>query len=179
MTRAEALAVWAILAGSTSGRGLDDAELEIRAELITDLEFDAAKRAAIAYAQEAQWVPAVAELRAAVLAPDVPDAAAAWSEITNHVARHGWRSPPRPGSFSHPAVFEALRGLGSWADFCIGETAVNRAHFLRVYPAVREQARRAELVAPAYRPTLPASPAGELPAGPFGLGEALARRDER
>jgi hypothetical protein len=157
VTRQEALAVWAILAASSSGRELTEAELEVRAELVADLDFAAARRAAIAYAQEAQWLPSVAELRAAVLAPDVPEAAGAWSEVCEYVARHGWPAPPDETSFSHPAVFEALRGLGNWQDFCGGDGAVNRAHFLRVYPAVRERARRDELVAPAYRPALGAA----------------------
>jgi hypothetical protein len=160
MTRDQALGIWAILTAASPGRELSTDDLEIRAELITDLAFDDARDTAVSLARSVKWLPSVAEFREAVLAPTLPEAGEAWGEVCRVVHSRGWMTPPIETDFSDPLILRAVRALGAWPDFCAGDEAINRAHFLKIYPAMAERAR---VRAIAGSPPPAALPAGPLP----------------
>jgi hypothetical protein len=164
MTREQALSVWALLAAAAPGQPLPASALEIRAELITDLDFDDTRDAAVRLARSAKWLPSVAELREAVHAPALPEAGEAWGEVSRVVHRLGWTTPPTETDFSDPLILEAVRALGAWPDFCAGDEAINRAHFLKIYPAMAERARiNAIARGPSPRDALPRATVVSLP----------------
>lgn len=162
MTREQALSVWALLAAAAPGQTLPASALEIRAELITDLDFAETRDAAVRLARSVKWLPSVAELREAVQAPALPEAGEAWGEVCRVVHRLGWTTPPTETDFSDPLILRAVQALGAWPDFCAGDEANTRAHFLKIYPAMAERARRHAVAGPPPRGSLPA-PAVVMP----------------
>lgn len=93
----------------------------------------------------------VREAALAIARPEamVPDAAAAWEEVQAALQLVGWTRTPE---WSHPAVGDAVRALGGWRAVCESTTLMaDRAHFLRVYDAVRERHLRDAVATPAAR----------------------------
>jgi hypothetical protein len=160
MTRDEACGIWAILSAAAPGHELTRTDLEIRAELISDLDFADARVAAVRLARCAKWLPSVAELREAVNAPALPDAGEAWGEVCRVVHRLGWTTPPTETDFSDPLILRAVQSLGTWQVFCAGDEAINRAHFLKIFPAMAERARRHAIAGPPAHAALPAGITG-------------------
>jgi hypothetical protein len=163
MTREQALSVWALLAAAAPGQALPVSALEIRAELIADLDFADTRDAAVRLARCVKWLPSVAELREAVHAPALPEAGEAWGEVCRVVHRLGWTTPPTETDFSDPLILRAVQALGTWTDFCAGDEAINRAHFLKIFPALAERARRHAIAGPPPRTALPATTAAAAP----------------
>jgi len=170
MTREQALSVWALLAAAAPGQPLPASTLEIRAELIADLDFADTRDAAIRLARSAKWLPSVAELREAVHAPDLPEAGEAWGEVCRAVHRLGWTTPPTEADFTDPLILRAVQTLGAWPNFCAGDEAINRAHFLKIYPAMAERARAQAIAGP---------PARALPPAGIDLPDLRADRERR
>lgn len=170
MTREQALSVWALLAAAAPGQQLAVSALEVRAELIVDLDFADTRDAAVRLARSVRWLPSVAELREAVVAPSLPEAGEAWGEVTRVVRSHGWTTPPTEKDFSDPLILRAVQAFGSWPDFCAGDETINRAHFLKIYPAMADRARVRAIAGP------PASAA--LTAGPIALPNLRIDRDD-
>jgi hypothetical protein len=160
MTRDEAIGIWVILSAAAPGRELTESDFEIRAELIVDLDFADARDAAVRLARTAKWLPSVAEFRETVCAPALPDAGEAWGEVHRVVHRLGWMTPPTEGDFSDPLILRAVQSLGTWQDVCAGDEAITRAHFLKIYPALAERARRHAIAGPPVHAALPAGPTG-------------------
>jgi len=158
MNRDEAVTVWALLGAAASGRELSEGDLELRAELIVDLDAAVARRVAVDLARTCRFVPSVGEFRDAVLAATEGPAltpADVIAELFDAVRRRGWIDPPGPGDLS-PAAARALEAMGGWMTFCEGDEMVNRAHLVKLIPPLlgRPEAPR--------RPAVEAAPAPEL-----------------
>lgn len=165
MTRDEALACWAILGAAMPGHQLGEEQLAIRAELIGDLDAEAARGAALGLAQSGRWMPSVAEFREAVIAPSLPTPEAVWGEILQLVADFGYPTPPCEHQCS-PAAWRTIRALGGWQRVCEGDERVDRAHVLKqIAPPILDRLRRELLAGPALRPELEAA-SGEVVALP-------------
>lgn len=157
MTPEEAITIWSVLGAANTGRQLTAEELATRAELILDLDGPRATAAAKVWAQDQKWFPSVAEFREAALDPGILESGEVWAELIAYVHAHGWDEPPGVGSFSHPVALAAARAMGDWQDFCAGDVIANRAHFLKLYPEIRDRFRRMALVDPAVAAALEAA----------------------
>jgi Loader and inhibitor of phage G40P len=120
--------------------------LEVYRIWLSDLPYEPARAAVVTIIATERFFPTVAEIReaAAQLVTGVPVAEAAWAEVMAAVREHGMDGWPE---WSHPAVAEAVRAIG-WHLIC-GSTnvATERAHFLRIYAAMRESVLRGVTVA--------------------------------
>lgn len=112
--------------------------------LLADIPDDVLQAACLQVIASARFFPAIAELREAALAmtPEVdglPTAGEAWGEVLREIKRTGtdqWQGPPR---FSHPLVDTAMRAMG-WRNICLSEDGMaDRAHFMRIYDALRQR----------------------------------------
>lgn len=144
MNRIEALGVVALLGVAHNGRALTEEQVSAFADGIGNLDFEAARLAAVMHAQSQTWMPSLGEFREAVLRPDIPDAAQAWGAALAEVHHAGWAGTP---TFSHPAVSETVRLMG-WRSICEQDEVAARAHFVRLYGDVRERYRRLALMDP-------------------------------
>jgi len=150
MTRQEALGVWAILTAAAPGHDLDEDQLAIRAELIIDLDFAAARAAAIRLAQTARWVPSVAEFREAVLGGDLLTIDELIAELfavaAGGVIRYG--NMPPLSEITRPEVNALAEALGGWERVGTEDVEVVRAHAVRLAGSVIERHRRQVLAGP-------------------------------
>lgn len=125
-------------------------QAEVNADLVTawqvvlsDVPFDAAQAFLADLSRGgAHFPPAPGELANAVLLAvaraegrAAPDADQAWAEVEAAVSSRGWYAGP-PDAWSHPAVAAGVQALG-WGELCHGESMINRAHFMKLYPTVQ------------------------------------------
>lgn len=152
--------MWAILTAAAPGHDLDEDQLAIRAELITDLDFDAARSAAIHLARSTRWVPSVAEFREAVVGSCLPTVAELIDEVLTAAAggvqRYG--DMPPLSSLVSPEAAALAHALGGWVRVGTEDVEVIRAHALKLAPHIIDRSRRNLLVGP---PAGPAVEAGE------------------
>lgn len=166
MTHDEALACWAILAAVAPGQALSESQLEVRAQLIEDMPFQATYEATIDLAKRVRWMPSVAELREMVLVPSLPTASEVWGELLAAVRQRGWPDPPGPGELS-PAAERTLRAIGGWTALCESDVRVSQAHVIKIVAPQAIERVRQELVGgqalPELSSPLPAAIDVEVP----------------
>jgi hypothetical protein len=159
LTFDEGVAIWTYLTAHCSAGGLTETAIELRAAELGDLSFDDAMVAARRWVRTQRWLPATADLREAILVGSLPNPGEAWGEVIRVVHRLGWTTPPTEADFSDPLILRAVQALGTWQDFCAGEESINRAHFLKIFPALAERTRC----------DLAAGPHSALPTGTTGV----------
>jgi hypothetical protein len=86
------------------------------------------------------FVPTAPELRNAVLeqASALPDSAAAWEQVMRQIKERGMWYGPDPDS--DPMLLRAIAAIG-WEQLCcceVDKLGVERAHFMRIYEAMRK-----------------------------------------
>ena len=60
-----------------------------------------------------------------------------WSEITDAIGRYGFYGTSEAMAQFSPVALAVVKALG-WSTLCMSETPeANRAHFLRIYPAIK------------------------------------------
>lgn len=106
--------------------------------LLGDCDPEGVKRALASLAREGGAFPPNAGQvyrRYADLTDPIPDWGEAWGEVIGWVRSHGYVDPPTQDSFSHPAVYVALKRIG-YQELCESATAdagVWQGHFRRIY----------------------------------------------
>ena len=153
---------------------ITDERIDVYADLLADVPFDALKAATRQHLATSPHPPTVAELRKgaqAVTAPALPDWGEAWREMLDEIGRVGSYGTP---SWSSPLVAEAVRQFGPWREVCameIADTGTHRAQFRQVYEALSARVQRTTALLPDVRAlavergALPA-PAPDAPALP-------------
>ena len=117
---------------------------DLYGELLVDLPFQAVKEALHRrmLSEPSGFLPTVGEIRQSVaeVAIAAPSVEEAWGLVLAEVHRVGYMGSPR---FAYPQIPAALRALGGWPELCASENQVaDRAHFMRIYGAIREKAIR-------------------------------------
>jgi hypothetical protein len=175
MTPDDTIRIMAILTAAYPQVNLARETVEVYGKFLADLPFEAGYAAAMDLISTNKWLPTVAELRrrAFTLMPEthIPTAAEAWAEVVDQVQSLGsYRLP----AFSHPVIERAVKALG-WRELCLTENLqADRAHFLQIYEAFREDTELQAMRLPEVKRLMESrSPARLVHANPQG-GEKSA-----
>lgn len=123
----------------------DAAQEQIWTQLLAPLDYAAVQRNALRHVATSPFFPSLAELTRDIGVDDVPDPELAYAEVADQIRRVGRHGVP---TWSHPVVGAAVQAVG-WRTLCDTETpGVERAHFLRIYEALRQRAHTEAAVAP-------------------------------
>lgn len=102
-----------------------------------------------------------------------PTAEEAWLEVEDQFGRTGYYGGAP--SWSHPAVKEGVGAVGGFRGLCQSETPMaDRAHFLRLYPAIRAWWLREDCTPPTLRDALEPAAVAALGSG----GDRWEQADE-
>lgn len=158
--------------------------------VLHDIDDALIERAALDLGSRARFFPAAGELRQAAfdladLADDIPTAQDAWAEVTQALRRgffydtsKGWSEPraPTPEDWSHPAIQQALDGIGGWAALRTSDNpTADRARFVEAYTVYAGRDRQARRMLPAVREAV-----GQIRAGrPLALPEIVRHITDR
>lgn len=138
--------------------------LRAYAAMLDDLDPEALEAAATTWIQTHAERPTIADLRKAVAASQATAAASpyldpdeAWAHVEASITRvGGYHDFPD----THPLVAETVRAIG-WQRLCQSDnTVADRAHFLQLYRARLERARRDDAATPG---AVPHAAMGERP----------------
>lgn len=140
MTLEEALTVASMLVESYP-RDVQQGTLEAYALHLADLDKAAAIGAVKRLVATSKWLPAISEVRAAVVAADVrfPSAADAWQQAERLMASRGTYRPMARGS-GNP-VHRALELCGRWEDCCQEDVTWLRKRYVEIYDGLVREAR--------------------------------------
>lgn len=111
--------------------------------LLKDCELEQVEAALAAIAAEGEAFPPVAGQiykRVMDISDPTPEWGAAWQEALDWVRKHGWPDPPKPDSFSHPAIYVAVMRIG-YEELCQSKTSeagVWQGHFRRIYDGAKK-----------------------------------------
>lgn len=148
MTRAQAMALVALLKATYPREQFDEDRVSIWVQMLVDLPADAGQRAVGALIRESTWLPSVAEIRRFVVAEQLqlPTQAEAWANVEREVHRHQAACPgPHhyyDPAWDHPVVAKVVAAMG-WGQLLDGSNwTTQRAQFLRLYQEEREAAVR-------------------------------------
>ena len=109
--------------------------------MLSDISFPIAKAAVVRVCRSSRFFPSIAEIVASANEIDprcehLPTPAEAWEEISRLMRKAG---PTFVPTYSCDTVKRAARAIG-WNNLCMGENPeATRAHFLRLYEAMREK----------------------------------------
>lgn len=148
-------------------------------DLLLDLAAGAVMAAVQSLAAEGrEFAPNPGQLRkraCELVAPAIPDADEAWSEVVSAMALIGSYGSP---TWSHPAVAAAVETIG-WRRLCLSEDSMaDRAHFIRFYGSVRDRTQRDLATPPAVRELLArVAAAHALPAWEGGGRLSISAQD--
>ena len=116
--------------------------------MLADLDPVVAKAAVIKVCRESDYFPSVARIVAAAEELDprnekLPTAAEAWEEVEKLIIQFG---PYRAPQYSCDTVRRAVRAIG-WLQLCCSENpAADRAHFLKLYEAMKNKRKETKEV---------------------------------
>lgn len=146
----EALQLVAMLEAAYPAAKITDETAMLYAHFLADLDPDVAKAAVARVISTSTFWPSIAELRkaAAELQDRLPEPEEAWEEVLREANRCGDWDTPR---FSHPLIERAVRAVGFRAIQYSEALGVERAHFLRVYEALRTRAMQERQLSPQAR----------------------------
>lgn len=162
MKKIEAAKLVAMLAAAFPQSKVTSETSAVYEEMLSDLDYTLARRAAALLITRAEWMPTIAAIRQACVELEqgpVRTGGEAWQEALEQVRRVGWCGKPE---FKDPLVTECLRMWGSWVSFCSSpeDDPGGRARFIELYDSL---AKRGRQTAQAGGIALPVAPArGEL-----------------
>jgi len=125
--------------------------------ILGDLNADLLKAATLEIgAQDRAFFPSAGELRTVAFElldrqRGIPTAGEAWAEV---LKRLNWYEPPTPEDFSHPAIYDALNGIGGNRYLAHTPEAMlytARARFFETYQALLKREREDARMLPAVR----------------------------
>lgn len=130
-------------------RGRADSMVDTYATLLEDLNYEQCNAAVRVLLQTKNWMPSVAEIRAAVLELTrgcVRPGGEAWGSVKHAVGRYGsYRTPGVDFTFSDPVTARCIAALG-WQTVCLSENeTADRARFIELYDRLAAQGHREAL----------------------------------
>lgn len=126
---------------------LDEETIEVYYQVLGDLPQDLLKAAILEYiSEDTPWCPSAGQVRARAFAlierrEGIPAPGEAWAEV---LAKLNYYQPPKCEDFSHPAIYDALVGIGG--NRHLSHTPENmlftsRARFFETYKALLKRER--------------------------------------
>ena len=142
----QALKLMAILTAAYPNTQISKATVDVYINFLLPLDYDAAQKAVFSLISKSQFFPTIAEIKAAAdsFSPKayIPDPDQAWLEVMTQIQSVGSYGIPK---FSHQAIKDAVDVIGWW-NLCASENiGVERAHFMRVYEAVKKRNEEQQL----------------------------------
>ncbi len=159
MNQAEAAKLVAVMLVSFPAQAhrLSDPEQQVTmanvyADMLGDLSYEQCNAALRVLIQTRQFMPTIAEIRAAVLdisRGPVQPGGVAWGSVQRAIHEQGsYRRPGVDFVFNDPITAQTVSALG-WVELCLSENAVaDRARFIETYEKLATERRR-ESQAPA------------------------------
>jgi hypothetical protein len=87
-----------------------------------------------------EYPPTIGQLLESIIVVSghsAPDEDEVWSEITDAISKYGFYGTKEALAQFSPVALAVVKSLG-WSTLCMSETPeANRAHFLRIYPAIK------------------------------------------
>ena len=126
-------------------------------EDLVDLDFGISLAVVRKIAASSPFFPSIAEFREAYadLAAPTMDADEAWAAAKRHGHAIAWgRHKTSTATDIHPAIEDAVRGLGGWRE--LGQSTdkmADRAHFIKLYAISRKRHRDKVIVQPLIEDT--------------------------
>jgi len=139
MTTTEAAQILALLKGAYPRQPINAATVKVYSLMLSDLDFDQARKAVLKHVATVKFFPSIAEIREQVVleVTCIPDFDEAYAEVVDSIRRAGRYQRPR---FSHPVISETVHAVG-WNNLCDSTTpGVERAAFRDIYAAVKSRA---------------------------------------
>ena len=117
--------------------------------LLSDLTYEQCNAAVRILLQSKNWMPSVAEIRAAVVELDrgpVRPGGEAWGHVKAAIGRYGsYRTPGSDFVFADQTTARCVAALG-WQTLCLSENeAADRARFIELYDRLAAQSHREAL----------------------------------
>lgn len=116
MTEHEASRLLAMLRAAYPRQAIDDDNLRVYVHRMRDLEFEAGKRAVVAWIDTSKWFPTIAELRELMVGDDIDDRLPTFDEVIAEL--RSWVSANRWGErgphLLTRAACEAIGGFDAW-----------------------------------------------------------------
>lgn len=154
----QALEILAILTACYPSTKINQATANIYLNFLSQFDYETAKKAVHQIVLTSQYFPSLADLYQALNSfskKEIPGINEAWAEVMRKIQTIGIYGSP---SFSHQAILDAVSVIG-WRNICMSENiSVERAHFMKIYEAVKkryeeeqikQQAERISLINPA------------------------------
>ena len=143
MTKSEIVSLVALASAAYPSAQDKDPDPIVKAWMLmlSDISYPIAKAAVVRVCRSSRFFPSIAEIVDAAREIDprcehLPTAAEAWEEVTLLMRKAG---PTFVPTYSCDTVKRAARAIG-WHNLCLGENPeATRAHFLRLYEAMREK----------------------------------------
>jgi hypothetical protein len=158
-------------------------QIELYAELITDLDFDVAKAVAMDWMRSSSERLDCADLRRMIVerhakasSVSLPAPDEAWGQVLAEITRVGSYGEP---SRLHALTRMAVDSMG-WRTLCMSTNQMaDRAHFLQLYRGILERTMRESAASAGALPQLPAPPTKEpVQIGKVITGELEDKRPE-
>lgn len=117
--------------------------------LLADLSYEQCNAAVRILLQTKNWMPSVAEIRAAVVELErgpVRPGGEAWGQVKAAIGRYGsYRTPGTDFTFTDPVTARCVSALG-WQTLCLSENEpADRARFIELYDRLAAQSHREAL----------------------------------
>lgn len=141
MTNEEAVTLMGYLVVAFPNAKMDVENVKAYCRYIVDLPFAQAKEAAESLCTTSKYLPSIAELREETVkripGAYIPSTSEAWTEVSQAI-KHG--KIDQAPTFSHQLISHVVRVMG-WFDLLHSEQPLaDRAHFMRLYSDLREDA---------------------------------------
>jgi hypothetical protein len=141
MTPAESIRIVRGLMAAYPNREIRPETVEEYARMLADLDYGAACEAVAHLKATVRWFPTIAEIRQRVTeaAAGAGGGEEAWAELKRAFGVVGYMREP---AWSSTVMARAVAAMGGWRLLCESEEpeGVLRAHFMRVYDALRSRA---------------------------------------
>jgi hypothetical protein len=155
VTRSETIKLVTVMVSATAqGAKLDEdaiaSMVEAYGSLLADLPYERCNAAMHVLLRSQPFMPAVAEIRAAVVELEhgpIRPGGDAWGSVVKAMKCEGsYKTPGVDFSFADPLIARCVAALG-WKELCSSEFPVSdRARFIELYDSLARQARREEQV---------------------------------
>ena len=148
MTKKEMAVILKILTDTFKDFEANDSKFAIWYELLGDLDFKIVKIAVEKLIIQSPYVPAISDIRKAVVEIMHPsiDATEAYGEVRRAIKEYGYDYAPEAFGSMSPLTRKVCEYIG-WQNICLSEEpSVIRGQFLKMYEQLREREQKEMLL---------------------------------